>query len=170
MNLLKTFSGKCLCSYVFIFLVFIYSSFSSAQDHRNYISFSTAVFDILQDDFTSFESRLEYKFHDVAWVVRPFCGVMLNTGGAVNIYSGVYYEIPLTTILSVVPSFAPGIYLKGNSKDLHFLLEFRSQIEFFLTLDNFVKVGLSFNHISNASLGRLNPGVESIALTYYFPF
>ena len=71
--------------------------------------------------------------------------------------------------LNLVPSFAPGLYFKNNSKDLHFVVEFRTQLEAIFVIPNKLRTGVSFNHISNASLGKSNPGVESIAITFQLP-
>jgi lipid A 3-O-deacylase len=147
-----------------------YTAEMKAEDGKRYISFSTAVFDIVQKDHTSLEGRLEYRGTEFNWIAKPITGLMANTDGAVYFYSGVVFDIPLFSFLFISPSFAPGIYYKSNSKDLDFLLEFRSQFELGLRLANDIKVGISFNHISNASLGKTNPGVESIAITYHFPF
>jgi lipid A 3-O-deacylase len=145
------------------------NSKSLAGATKDYISFSTALFDFLQNDVTSLEARIEYRVNSVKWQLKPFAGLMANTDGGEYIYSGVYYKIPITRFLNLVPSFAPGLYFKNNSKDLHFVLEFRSQLEAIFVLSNKIKAGLSFNHISNASLGKVIPGVESIAFTVQFP-
>ena len=58
---------------------------------------------------------------------------------------------------------------KNYSKDLHFALEFKSQIDLIFNISKEFMAGLSFNHISNASLGDQNPGVESIAITFLLP-
>ncbi|MGB5847273.1 MAG: acyloxyacyl hydrolase [Ignavibacteriaceae bacterium] len=94
---------------------------------------------------------------------------MVNTEGAIHIYLGLYYDVPLTDFLFLTPSFAPGLYAKNSSKDLNFALEFQSQIEISFKFVNGARVGVSFNHISNATLGEENPGVESLALTYIIP-
>jgi len=145
------------------------NSNSLAGGTKDHISFSTALFDFLQNDVSSLEARIEYRVNSVNWQLKPFAGLMANTDGGEYIYSGVFYEIPITKFLNLVPSFAPGLYFKNNSKDLHFVLEFRSQLEAIFVLSNKIKVGLSFNHISNASLGKVNPGVESIAFTIQLP-
>lgn len=150
-------------------LVAIGNSNLLAGGSEDYISFSTAIFDFLQDDVTSIEARIEYRVNSLKWPLKPFVGVMANTDGAEYIYSGVFYEIMITSFLSFVPSFAPGFYIKNKSKDLHFILEFRSQLEAIFILPNELKVGISFNHISNASLGEANPGVESLAITFQLP-
>ena len=139
-----------------------------AQD-KNYIALSSAVFDILQQSALSFESRIEFRFEKIEYFVHPFSGIMTNSEGATHIYVGFYYEIPLNEYLFITPSFAPGIYAGNGSKDLDCALEFRSQLELTFKFINGAGIGVSFNHISNASLGDENPGVESLALTYIIP-
>ena len=146
--------------------IFIPDTYS--QD-KNYIILSTAVFDILQQDNSSSEGRVEFRFNKIDWQIKPFGGVMANTDGAVYLFSGFYYDVPLTSFLYLTPSFAPGFYHKCDSKNLDFALEFRSQLELSIRLENNIRVGVSFSHISNASLGKINPGVESIAIIYYVP-
>jgi hypothetical protein len=152
-----------------VFLIPLFNSESFAGGGRKYISFSTAVFDILQQESTAYEGRIEYQGTEFYSNLKPITGLMLNTDGAVHLYAGIFVDIPITNFLYFSPSFAPGLYLNQKSKDLYFLLEFRSQIEIAFKLGSEIKVGVSFNHISNASLGKVNPGVESIALTYHFP-
>jgi len=95
---------------------------------------------------------------------------MFNTGGAIHLFAELYYDIHLGDYFILTPSFAPGLYAKRNSKDLKYVLEFRSQIEFTFIFNNHSRIGFSFNHISNASFGEENPGVESLAITYVIPF
>jgi len=95
---------------------------------------------------------------------------MANTDGAVYLFSGFYIDIPIESFFYITPSFAPGLYHRCNSKNLAFALEFRSQIELTYVFNNHSRIGFSFNHISNASFGEENPGVESFALTYVIPF
>ena len=146
--------------------ILIHDTYS--QD-KNYITLSSAVFDILQQDNSSSEGRVEIRFNKIDWQIKPFGGVMANTDGAVYLFSGFYIDIPLASFLYITPSFAPGFYHKCNSKQLDFVIEFRSQIEMAIRLENNIRVGVSFSHISNASLGKINPGVESIAVIYYIP-
>lgn len=153
---------------IFAFLsIFITDMYS--QD-KNYIALSSAVFDILQQDAPSFEGRVEFRLGKLEYFGHPFTGFMFNTGGAIHLFAGLYYDIHLGDYFILTPGFAPGLYVKRNSKDLMYVLEFRSQIEFTYIFKNHSRIGFSFNHISNASLGEENPGVESIALTYVIPF
>jgi len=153
---------------IFAFLsVFITDTYS--QD-KNYIALSSAVFDVLQQDVPSFEGRVEFRLGKLKLIGHPFTGLMFNTDGAVHLFVGLYYDINLGDHFILTPSFAPGFYAKRKSKDLKYALEFRSQIEFSYIFNNHSRIGFSFNHISNGSLGEENPGVESLALTYLIPF
>ena len=136
---------------------------------NNYISLSSAVFDILQQVDPSYETRLEFRLGKLKFWGHPFSGIMVNTGGAKHLYLGLYYDIPIGDYFYITPSFAPGLYVKSKSKDLNFILEFRSQIEIAFKFDNQARIGIGFSHVSNASLGKENPGVESLVLTYIIP-
>ena len=103
--------------------ILIHDTYS--QD-KNYITLSSAVFNILQQDNSSFDGRVEFRFHKIDWQLKPFSGLMANTDGAVYLYSGFYIDIPLASFLYITPSFAPGFYHKCNSKQLDFAIEFRS--------------------------------------------
>lgn len=154
--------------FVFVF-IFAFNTKSYGEEPRDYISFSTAIFDVLQNDISSIEGRIEYRVNSSDWLLKPFTGFMANTDGGRYIYAGLFYEIYITDFFSLIPSFAPGFYIKNFSKDLHSLLEFRTQIEAIIVLSKNLRAGFSFNHISNASLGETNPGVESIAITVQLP-
>jgi lipid A 3-O-deacylase len=155
-------------THFFLFII-LCNSASFAGGSRDYFSFSSALFDILQEDEASLEGRIEYRVNSLEWNLKPFAGFMANTDGALHFYTGMYSEIPVTSFITIIPSFAPGLYFKNNSKDLHFTLVFRSQMEVIFNIQDYIKAGFSFNHISNASLGDTNPGVESFAITFQFP-
>ena len=156
--------------YLFVFVfIFSFNSKLYGEEPGDYLSFSTAIFDVLQNDIPSFEGRIEYRVNSAKWPLKPLTGFMANTDGGRYIYAGLFFEISITDFFSLIPSFAPGFYIKNFSKDLHSLLEFRSQIEAIVTLSKNLIAGFSFNHISNASLGETNPGVESIAITVQLP-
>ena len=154
--------------FVFVF-IFSFNSKSYSEEPGDYFSFSTAIFDVLQNDIPSVEGRVEYRVNSAKWPLKPFTGFMANTDGGRYIYAGLFFEIAITDFFSLIPSFAPGFYIKNFSKDLHSILEFRSQIEAIIVLSKNLRAGFSFSHISNASLGETNPGVESIAFTVQLP-
>ena len=153
---------------LFAILLSIPNRDSFAQD-KNYIALSSAVFDIAQQDDPSYETRLEFRIGKVKFFGNPFMGVMMNTEGAMHIYLGLYYDFPVINRIYITPSFAPGMYSSRDSKDLKFALVFKSQLEVSYKFDEGGRIGISINHVSNASLGVENPGVESLAVTYIIP-
>ena len=64
------------------------------------------------------------------------------------------------------PSFAPGLYHKGDGKDLGHVLEFKTEVQLSYGLSENTSFGVSYNHVSNASIGDKNPGANS----YLFNF
>ena len=154
----------------FVLLFLILGLTASAQD-KSYLTLSYGSFDILQQSNESIEARVEYRGNSrmIEQYVSPLTGMMVNEHGALFLYAGAYQDFILFDFLYVTPSFAPGFYMQGASKDLYFVLEFRSQIELSVRLEGGMRIGASFNHISNANLGPPNIGVESLVITYFFP-
>ncbi len=133
------------------------------------VSFGLGYFDVNKRRDPATEARLEYLSAANIWRFKPFLGLMVNTDNASYVYGGVRLEISLGGRFLLVPSFAPGLYDRGNGKDLGHVVEFRSQIEVAYLLDRGARLGLSLNHMSNASLGDRNPGTENVALTLSIP-
>lgn len=63
----------------------------------------------------------------------------------------------------------PGVYARGNGPNLGHTVEFRSGFEAGYQAKNGVRVGLSFDHRSNAELSAVNPGLETWALKVSVP-
>ncbi|HDZ58466.1 MAG TPA: acyloxyacyl hydrolase [Ignavibacteriales bacterium] len=154
--------------FFFIIILFLLPVKFYAQE-TNYIAISSAVFDILQQVDPAYETRIEFRLGETNLWGHPFSGIMVNTGGAAFLYLGLYYDIPVGDYFYITPSFAPGLYAKNKSKDLNLVLQFRSQIEIAYKFENKSRISIGFSHVSNASLGKENPGVESLVLTYIIP-
>ena len=154
---------------IFLASIFLITISSSFAQNKNFVALSSAVFDVTQQDDPSYETRIEFRIGKVKLFANPFMGVMMNTEGAMHIYLGLLYNITVINRIYITPSFAPGLYSSRNSKDLKFALVFQSQLEVSYKFDEGGRIGISFNHISNASLGVENPGVESLAVTYIIP-
>ena len=142
---------------------------SDAGTAKNYLSFSIALFDFIQNSQAAIEGRAEFRIYKASIPVKPLSGIMANSDGGLFFYVGLLYDIPVSSYLYITPSFSPGLYYKSNSKELGFTLNFRSQLEISLKFDNDFRLGVSFNHISNGTFGYINPGVESLALSAQFP-
>lgn len=153
---------------IFIILFFATDLIIPQQNTANDISLAivNAAFDVIQQENPSIEKRIELRKDLDENGFGQFIGIMFNDQGANHFYTGVYFNLIIGEDLVITPSFAPGIYLENESKKLYYPVEFRSQVELSFKLFKGVRIGFSFNHISNAGLGKENPGVESFSITY----
>ena len=101
--------------------------------------------------------------------LSPITGAMITADNAGYIYTGVQAKYKLGS-LNITPSFTPGLYHEGDGKDLGHLLEFKSEVQLSLDLSKSSKLGFSYNHISNASLGDKNPGANSYMFNFFKNF
>jgi lipid A 3-O-deacylase len=97
--------------------------------------------------------------------ISPITGGFITENSAAYIYTGFEWNVDMGA-LTFTPSFAPGLYHEGNGKDLGHVLEFKSEIQFSYESSKNSKIGISYNHISNASLGNKNPGANSYMLNF----
>ncbi len=134
-----------------------------------FLAASAGGFDINDDD-TSFEFRLEYRSDYRLWHVGPMIGLMVNTDGGVYGYGGLFLDIFLGKRWVVMPNAAVGGYRRGDSKNLGSVLEFRTGVEIAYRFEDKSRLGLAFQHISNAGIVDENQGTESLVLTYAIPF
>jgi hypothetical protein len=94
---------------------------------------------------------------------------MITADNATYVYTGVQAHYNLGA-LNIIPSFTPGLYEKGNGKDLGHMLEFKSEVQLSLDLPKDSQFGFSYNHLSNASLGKKNPGANSYMFNFLKKF
>ena len=164
----------------FISLFFILLLFSSKAEEKNIIDQNTefnvytGMFDFSDDGKRStligFQHQNENLNRDTfLGNLSPITGFMITADSAGYIYTGVQAQYKVGA-LNIVPSFTPGLYHEGNGKDLGHLLEFKSEIQLSLDLSKTSELGLSYNHISNASLGDKNPGANSYMFNFLKKF
>ena len=101
--------------------------------------------------------------------LSPITGAMITADNAVYFYTGIQAQYKIGKI-NLTPSFTPGIYEKGNGKDLGHVVEFKSEVQLSLNLFENSQFGMSYNHISNASLGDKNPGANSYMFNFLQKF
>ena len=131
--------------------------------------FGAGYFDINGQDDEAADFRLEYRHGEKFWIFKPWAGIEVTSDGAFYGAVGVLIDIDIGERVVLTPSFGAGYYEEGSGKDLCYEIEFRSQIELSYRLDNRARLGLAFSHISNASLGDDNPGVEILSVYYALP-
>lgn len=139
----------------------------SATPH--YLTFGVGAFEVLRNDNTSAEFRLEYRSSEFWWHVSPMIGINANSDGGVYGYGGFNLNLDLGYGFRLVPNVAAGLYSEGDSRDLGGAVEFRSGLELNYKLPNEALLGVAFSHISNASIYEHNPGAESLVVNYSHP-
>jgi len=92
--------------------------------------------------------------------VSPITGGFVTENSAAYIYTGIEWNVDMGGMI-FTPSFAPGLYHEGDGKDLGHVLEFKSEVQLSYIFSNKTSFGVSYNHVSNASLGDKNPGANS---------
>ena len=101
--------------------------------------------------------------------LSPISGGFLTEKNAFYVYSGVQAEYEVG-FLTITPSFAPGYYNYGDGKDLGYPLEFKTELQMSFDISETSHLGMSYNHISNASLGTKNPGANSYMFNFLKKF
>ena len=101
--------------------------------------------------------------------ISPITGGFITENSAVYLYSGVEWNFDMGSF-EFTPSFAPGLYHKGDGKDLGHVLEFKTEVQLSYSSSEDTSFGVSYNHVSNASLGDKNPGANSYMFNFLKTF
>jgi len=174
---------KIASSIVIALLTLCFVNFESiAEDSLNEtvssneteLNFFTGMFDFSDDKQSSGLLGLQHQNEELfrnsfLGKLSPMTGGFFTEKSAFYLYSGVQAEYELG-FLTITPSFAPGYYNYGNGKDLGYPLEFKSEVQMSFNLSDSSHLGMSYNHISNASLGTKNPGANSYMLNFLKQF
>ena len=164
---------------IFAFLTCIFISFSVIADeikieNNTELSFFTGMFDFSDDGKKSSLVGVQHQNENLnrdtfLGNLSPITGAMITADNATYIYTGVQAQYKIGA-LNFTPSFTPGFYNEGDGKDLGHALEFKSEIQLSLDLPRDSQLGLSYNHLSNASLGEKNPGANSYMFNFLKKF
>lgn len=103
-------------------------------------------------------------------IASPVTGAFITENSAAYIYTGVEWNYSLSDKLNLTPSFTPGIYHEGNGKDLGHAIEFKTELQANYSISESTNLGMSYNHLSNASLGVKNPGANSYMFNFLKTF
>jgi hypothetical protein len=119
---------------------------------------------------TAGEFRGEYRFPDTLWILAPFVGVSVTTDGAFYGYGGIAFDINFSPNWVLSPNGAVGYFGRGSGTNLGSSTEFRTGAELAYRFDDMSRLGVNFNHTSNAGIGKHNPGEQSVVLMYSIPW
>ena len=154
----------------FIFCSFFTNAEELTNNQNNEFNVYTGVFDFSDDGKKSNLFGIQHINEDLYretsfGTLQPVTGAFITADNAKYIYTG--FQIPKKNgSFTFTPSFTPGLYDEGDGKDLGHVIEFKTEIQISFEISNQSEIGLSYNHISNASLGDKNPGANS----YMFNF
>ena len=158
---------KLIISFIIVFLP---TQILAKESNNHQFNFFTGNFDFSDDKQAAVLVGLQHqneslKRDTIIGKISPITGGFITENSAVYIYTGFEWNVDMGA-LTFTPSFAPGLYHEGDGKDLGHVLEFKSEVQVSFDLSQSSKLGFSYNHVSNASLGDKNPGANS----YMFNF
>tara|TARA_Y100000590_G_scaffold267000_1_gene299856 strand:- start:2345 stop:2893 length:549 start_codon:yes stop_codon:yes gene_type:complete len=152
------------------------NSYLSEKTMRNTeLNFFTGMFDFSDDKQRAAVLGLEHQNDELfikstrGAIYSPITGGFVTANNAFYLYTGIQAEYKIGSLI-INPSFAPGYYGEGNGKDLGYPLEFKTELQLAFDLSDSTHLGMSYNHISNASLGDKNPGANSYMFNFLKQF
>ena len=157
--------------FFFLSIVFLCTTKLLAVENQSHqYNFFTGNFDFSDDKQSSLLVGFQHQDENLErntflGNISPITGGFITENSAAYIYTGFEWNVEMGE-LTFTPSFAPGLYHKGDGKDLGHVLEFKSEVQLSYALSKDSTLGVSYNHVSNASLGDKNPGANS----YMFNF
>ena len=159
---------------LFLVILFSVTKLFAAEEIKNsehQLNFFTGNFDFSDDKQSAYLVGFQHQDENLnrdtfLGNVSPITGGFVTENSAAYIYTGIEWNVDMGNKLLFTPSFTPGLYHEGDGKDLGHVLEFKSEVQLSYSASGNTSFGVSYNHVSNASLGDKNPGANS----YMFNF
>ena len=166
----KFFSFILIVLTSFTFFSLAHSADENTNEYNTELNFFTGMFDWSDHKQKAGLIGIQHQNNELFIEMdkgkfSPITGAFITANNAFYIYTGVQAEYQFGSFV-ITPSFAPGYYNYGNGKDLGSPLEFKTEVQMSFDISDSTNLGMSYNHISNASLGDKNPGANS----YMFNF
>ena len=171
------FMRKFFLNILVVIISFSFLSFANSEDKNlkeTELNLFTGMFDFSDTTQASGLIGLQHQNDNLfrksfLGRISPITGGFLTEKSAFYLYTGAQAEYDLG-LFTITPSFAPGYYNSGDGKDLGSALEFKSEVQVSFNLSDSTHLGMSYNHISNASLGTKNPGANSYMFNFLKKF
>ena len=165
---------KLILRSIFIIFFSLLSSVSYSEENSSKFNVYSGMFDFSdtgkKSTLVGFQHQNEDFNRDTfLGSLSPITGALVTADSAAYIYTGVQAQYNLGMI-NFTPSFAPGLYSKGDGKDLGHILEFKRKQQISVDFVSNSQLGFSYNHLSNASLGTKNPGANSYMFNFFKTF
>ena len=165
---------KLISGYSFITFFSLFFSIVNSEENSSKFNVYSGMFDFSDTGKKSTLVGFQHQNEDLnrdtfLGNLSPITGALVTADSAAYIYTGVQAQYNLGMI-NFTPSFAPGLYSKGDGKDLGHILEFKSELQISVDFVSNSQLGFSYNHLSNASLGTKNPGANSYMFNFFKTF
>ena len=119
------------------------------------------------DEDTSALIDLELRLPPGKRGYMPVLGAAATSDGATYVRAGFGRDFAHGSRWTTHLGFTANLYFEGPAgKRLGGALEFRSVAELSYRVAPDLRVGLALAHLSNGGLGRFNPGVETLGVTF----
>ena len=131
---------------------------------------SVGRFDIAREE-KPVEGGLQYRFDGFSLgplELTPAAGISANEDEGVWVYGVLRYDFEVSERWVLTPTLGVSLYHEGDGKDLGGPIVFVTGLEVAYRFAGGSRLGLWFYHQSNAGLYDLNPGANSLVLTWAF--
>ncbi len=162
---------------LFLFIVISAMNIVVAEENNNgnQLNFFTGNFDFSDEKQSAYLIGFQHQDENLnrntfLGNVSPITGGFITDNSAAYVYTGIEWNVDMSEKIKFTPSFAPGLYHEGDGKDLGHVLEFKSEVQISYATSDKSSFGVSYNHVSNASLGDKNPGANSYMFNFLKKF
>lgn len=148
----------------------LFAIMAASQSYAGEVIVGVGADDVVHSESSTVAAQLEVRSEPV-WMRGAFAvraGGALEIDGDADIWGGlgIVATYDLTENLRLEGSFMPGFYSEtDDGTDLGHSLEFRSQAAVSYQFMQGKRLGVAFEHKSNANIGDKNPGIETAFVT-----
>jgi len=135
------------------------------------LSFQAAAVEF-QEDIVGQEILIGYDFGKKYGPFQPTIAASLTEEGGAWLGAGAKWDTQdfIQGPFFVEASLLPGMYFDNHDVDIGGILQFRSSLGVGVEFENGSTLLVSYDHRSNGGITEYNPGLETIAIRYAFPF
>lgn len=120
------------------------------------------------DDFLRY--GLEYRFSAFSrWNLRPTIGFIGAENDSSYTFIGLRKDFALSERLVLTPGIDIGSFHEGEAFELGSDFEFHPNVELGYIFANRWRLAVGLSHLSNAGLGKFNPGTNAVLLSLTAP-
>lgn len=151
-------------------LVAVAALYGGAAHAQSSLSFSAGQLGVTDDLTDPQWYGVELRFAATSrWGIVPGFGYHRAGCGANYVYADFRKPLWLTDRWVLSPNFGTGLFTDSDKVNLGHDIQFRSGLEIAYRTRGNLQIGLSFTHLSNASLSQLNPGTETVEVSLSMP-